>query len=74
MTYNNANYVCIGTGDVTGETPSSSDAWDVYDLVNDYLRRLMRDNVAKVIKRGGGDVGEVVTVTVETKAFSLILK
>ena len=31
-------------------------------------------NVAKVIKRGGGDVGEVVTVTVETKAFSLILK
>ena len=31
-------------------------------------------NVAKVIKRGEGDVGEVVTVTVETKAFSLILK
>ena len=49
VTYNNANYVCIGTGDVTGETPSSSDAWDVYDLVNDYIRRLMRDNVAKVI-------------------------
>ena len=31
-------------------------------------------NVAKVIKRGEGDVGEVVTVTVETKVFSLILK
>ena len=31
-------------------------------------------DIAKVIKRGEGDVGEVVTVTVETKAFSLILK
>ena len=31
-------------------------------------------NLAKVIKRGEGDVGEVVTVTVDTKAFSLILK
>ena len=31
-------------------------------------------DLAKVIKRGEGDVGEVVTVTVETKVFSLILK
>ena len=31
-------------------------------------------NIAKVIKRGEGNVGEVVTVTVTTKAFSLILK
>lgn len=31
-------------------------------------------NIAKVIKRGGGDIGEAVTVSVETKAFALILK
>ena len=31
-------------------------------------------DLAKVIKRGAGDVGEIVSVIVETKAFSLILK
>ena len=31
-------------------------------------------NIAKVIKRGEGDVGEVVTLTVSTKALLLILK
>ena len=31
-------------------------------------------NLAKIVKRGEGDVGEVVTVSVNTRAFSLIFK
>lgn len=31
-------------------------------------------NLAKIVKRGGGDVGEVVTETVENKYFRVILR
>ena len=51
----------------------------VFEGIGDSILIKHRDynpawNLAKVIKRGEGDVGEVVTVTVETKAFSIILK
>ena len=51
----------------------------VFEGIGDSILIKHRDynpawDLAKVIKRGEGDVGEVVTVTVETKAFSIILK